>query len=98
MKNFIIPIDFSKESMSGLDMAVLFSQKKTVNIQMVNVITSVSDNLQSTKKETQIMAEKKFQKIMEEYEPKLGNDSRLRYIIKTGKVYKEVVNQANSYQ
>ena len=59
MKNFIIPIDFSKESLSGLDMAVLFSKKKTVNIQMVNVITSVSDNLQSTRKESEKSAEKK---------------------------------------
>lgn len=97
MKNFIIPIDFSKESLSGLDMAVLFSKKTTVNIQMVNVITSVSDNLQSTKKESEKSAENKFKKLIAEYEPKLGNDSKIRHIIKTGKVYKEIVNQANSY-
>lgn len=98
MKNFIIPIDFSKESLSGLDMAVLFSRKKTVNIQMVNVLASVSGNLQSTRKEMEKNVEKNFKKIIEEYKPKLGNDSAIRYIIKTGKVYKEIVNQANSYK
>ncbi len=98
MKNFIVPIDFSEESLSGLDMAVLFSQKKTVNIQLVNVITSSSDNLQSTKTESEKSAEKKFKKLIKEYEPKLGNDSKIRYIIKTGKVYKEIVSQADSYQ
>ena len=97
MKNFVVPIDFSEESLHGLDMAVLFSQKKTVNIQMVNVITSVPDNLQSTKKESEKNIENKFRKLIAEYEPRLGNDSKLSYIIKTGKVYKEIVNQANSY-
>lgn len=98
MKNFIVPIDFSEESLSGLDMAVLFSQKTELNIQMVNVITSTSDNLQSTKKEGEKAVENKFKKLIEKYEPKLGNDSKIRYIIKTGKVYKEIVNQANSYK
>ncbi len=97
MKNFIVPIDFSEECLSGLDMAVLFSQKATVNIQLVNVITTTSDNLQSTKKETEKSAENKLKKLIEQYEPKLGNDSKIRYIIKTGKVYKEIVSQANSY-
>ena len=97
MKNFIVPIDFSEESLSGLDMAVLFSQKTTVNIQLVNVITSTSDNLQSTKNESEISAESKFKKLIEKYEPKLGKDSKIRHIIKTGKVYKEIVNQADSY-
>ena len=64
MKNFIVPIDFSKESLSGLDMAVLFSQKVEINIQMVNVITSTSDNLQSTKKESEKSVENKFKKLI----------------------------------
>ena len=28
MKNFIVPIDFSSDSLKGLDLAVLFSKKK----------------------------------------------------------------------
>ncbi len=98
MKNFIIPIDFSQESLNGLEMAVLFSQKKEINIQLVYVITSVSDYHPSTISDEHKFAEKRFEKIISEYGPRLGNNSKLRYIIKQGKVYKEIVSQANSYK
>jgi nucleotide-binding universal stress UspA family protein len=97
MKNFIIPIDFSQESIHGLDMAVLFSKKKQVNIQMVYVITSVSDYHPSTISDEHKFAEKRFEKLISEYEPKLKNDSTIRYIVKQGKVYREIVSQVNSY-
>jgi len=98
MKNFIVPIDFSHESMHGLEMAVLFSQKIHVNIQMVYVMTTVSDYHPSTISEEHKFAEERFEKILKEVEPRLGNDSKIRYIIKKGKVYKEVVAQVNSYK
>lgn len=97
MKNFIVPIDFSPESLNGLKMAVLFSQRKTVNIQMVYVLSSGSDYRPSSIKEEEAFAESRFKKLMQEYEPKLGNDSKLKHIVKKGKVYKEIVAQANSY-
>ena len=43
-------------------------------------------------------AQTQFEKLIKEYEPRLGNGSKLRYIIKKGKVYREVVNQVNSYK
>jgi nucleotide-binding universal stress UspA family protein len=98
MTNFIVPIDFSQDSMKGLEWAILFSQKKTVNIQMVYVLTN-SSNFQSRVVEQEHQyAEAQFKKLIEEMEPKLGNQSKLRYIIKKGKVYREVVNQVNSYK
>jgi nucleotide-binding universal stress UspA family protein len=97
MKNFIIPIDFSQESLHGLDMAVLFSQKMHINIQLVYVITSVSDYHPSTISDEQKFAEKRFMKLISEYESKLKNDSTIRYIVKKGKVYREIINQVNSY-
>jgi len=97
MKNFIVPIDFSGESLTGLDMAVLFSKKKEVNIQMVYVQTQSNYFQPGTVEEEHRFAEKKFRDLIREYEPKLGNNSRIRYIIKKGKVYREVVSQANSY-
>jgi nucleotide-binding universal stress UspA family protein len=98
MKNFIIPIDFSVESINGLEMAVLFSKVQEINIQMVYVITALSDYHPSTISDEQKYAEGRFQKLIREYEPKLGNNSKLRYIIKKGKVYREIVNQVNSYK
>lgn len=97
MKNFIIPIDFSQESIHGLELAVVFSSKMKVNIQMVYVITSVSDYHPSTISDEHRFAEDRFKKLIDVFKPKLKNDSTIRYIIKQGKVYKEVVAQVNSY-
>jgi len=97
MKNFIIPVDFSKDSLKGLDIAVLFSQKLHVNIQMVYVQKSSEDFHPGTLEEEHKFAETKFQEILKKYESKLGHDSKLRFIIKKGKIYKEIVNQAESY-
>lgn len=97
MKNFIIPVDFSKDSLKGLDIAVLFSKKMPVNIQMVYVQKNSEDYHPGSLEEEHKFAESKFHEIMKEYEKKIGNDSKLRYIIKRGKIYKEIVNQAESY-
>jgi nucleotide-binding universal stress UspA family protein len=97
MKNFIIPIDFSKESLKGLEMAILFSKKMHVNIQMVYVQKSSEDYHPGSLEEEHKFAESKFNEILKEYEGKLGHDSKLKFIIKKGKIYKEIVNQAESY-
>src|SRR6056297_52500 len=98
MKNFIVPMDFSMESYNGLDLAVLFSKMRQINIQMVYVLTTSTDYKPSTVKEEHEYAEEQFEEIMKKYEPKLGNDSKIRYIIKKGKIYREIVNQVNSYK
>jgi hypothetical protein len=38
MTNFIVPIDFSVDSLKGLEWALLFSRKQAVQIQMVYVL------------------------------------------------------------
>jgi len=98
MNNFIVPVDFSIESLKGLDWAVMFSQKKSVNIQMVYVLTTSSNFQPSVVEQEHKYAQAEFKKLMEQYQPKLGNASKLRYIVKKGKVYREVVNQVNSYR
>jgi nucleotide-binding universal stress UspA family protein len=98
MTNFIVPIDFSVDSQKGLLWAVLFSQKKQINIQMVYVLSNSSDFQSSVVEEEQKYAETQFKKLIKDYAPMLGNKSKLRYIIKRGKVYREVVNQVNSYK
>ncbi len=98
MKNFIVPIDFSPASLKGLDLAVLFSHKQHVHIQMVNVITTAGDYHPGTEREEMLFAEKKMDEIMTAYKSKLAPGSTLKYIIKRGKVFREVVNQVNSYK
>lgn len=98
MTNFIVPIDFSVDSFKGLQWAILFSHKKQINIQMVYVLTNSSSFQPSVINEEQKFAEAHFKKLIKEYGPTMGNQSKLRYIIKKGKVYREVVNQVNSYK
>lgn len=98
MNHFIVPIDFSVDSLKGLEWALLFSQKKTIDIQMVYVLTNPTSFQQSVVEEEHKYAETQFQKLLEEHEPHLGSQSTLRYMIKKGKVYREVVNQVNSFK
>jgi nucleotide-binding universal stress UspA family protein len=98
MKNFIVPIDFSNESLNGLKMAILFSTKQEVNIQMVHVMTPSSDYQPGIAKDQRKKAEEHLAKLVKEYSPQLENSSKLRSIVKEGKVYKEIINQVNSYK
>jgi len=94
MKNFIVPIDFSNESLNGLKMAVLFSKKAQINIHLVYVLqkTAESDNpaLEIKFKE----AEEKFSRIVDDFKPLLGNSSQISFQIFNGRIFQEVVNLA----
>jgi nucleotide-binding universal stress UspA family protein len=99
IKNFIVPVDFSEDSLKGLDLAILFSRKTYSNIQMVYVQKKTAEHFPARIREEYNFAKDKFEKILQANVQKLGNNSKLRYIIKKGpKVYEEVVNQAESYK
>jgi nucleotide-binding universal stress UspA family protein len=98
MTNFIVPIDFSVDSLKGLEWAILFSKMETVNIQMVYVLSNSSNFQPSVVELEQKYAVAHFKKLVKEHEPRLGHNSKLKYLIKKGKVYREIVNQVNSYE
>ena len=98
MNHFIVPVDFSVDSLNGLEWALLFSQKKAIDIQMVYVLSNSTNFQPSVVEEEHKFAETQFQKVIREYKPRLGKRSTLRYMIKKGKVYREIVNQANSFK
>jgi nucleotide-binding universal stress UspA family protein len=99
MKNIIIPIDFSEDSLKGIELALLFTRKQYTNIQLVYVQKKSADyNSPGYFEEEKKWAEKKFKDIIASFGPRLENDSKLRYIIKSGKIYKEIVSQVESYK
>ena len=99
MKNIIIPIDFSEDSLKGIELALLFAKKQYTNIQLVYVQKKSSDyNSPGHFDEETHWAEKKFKEIIANFESSIENDSKLRYIIKSGKIYKEIVSQVESYK
>lgn len=98
MTNFIVPIDFSVDSLKGLEWAVLFSQKKAINIQMVYVLANSTNFQPGVVEQEHKWAQTQFKNLKKEYSTRIGADSKLEYIIKKGKVYREVVNQVNSFK
>lgn len=98
MKTIIVPVDFSPEAMHGVEMALMFAQRENTNIQMVYVQKKSEDYRPGTLEEEHKYAENEFEKIIDKYKNHLNFDSRLRYIIKRGKIYEEVVEQAESYK
>jgi nucleotide-binding universal stress UspA family protein len=97
MKQIIVPLDFSDESMNALELALMVSAKTKSNIQMVYVIKKSSDFSHKSLEEEQRYAKEKFSELQIRYENKLGSGVKLTYIIKKGKIYDEVVEQAEAY-
>lgn len=97
MKQIIVPIDFSEESMNGLDLAIVISGKTKAGVQMVYVQKKSSDYFPGTIEEEARWAKKKFDEIVAAYEHKFATPAKLTYIIKQGKIFLEVVNQAKAF-
>ncbi|MFC2104039.1 universal stress protein [Bacteroidota bacterium] len=98
MYRVIVPIDFSEESLKGLDLAILISSKIECKIEMVYVHKKSLDYHPGSKEEEFKFAEKEFKKIHKKYESKLPAKVKLNNIIKSGKIYREIVNQAESFK
>jgi nucleotide-binding universal stress UspA family protein len=98
MNNIVVPIDFSKESHKGIELALLFSEKQQTDIRLVYVQKKSSDyNSPGHFEEEKQWATNQFKKLIAAYEPMLKNDSQLKFIIKSGKIYKEIVGQVESH-
>ncbi len=98
MKHIIVPIDFSKESLNGLRLAIIFANQFKCNIQMVYVQKVVSEMGRMGLEEEHRVATQNFEKLIDEYSSKLHDGLALSAIIKKGKVYREVVNQAEAFE
>lgn len=98
MKHIIVPIDFSKESLNGLRLALIFANHLHCSIQMVYVQRPVSEMGRIGLEEEHKAAIQNFDKLVEEYKTKLNKGLELTYIVKKGKIYREVVNQAEAFE
>jgi nucleotide-binding universal stress UspA family protein len=95
MKNIIVPIDFSVDSLKGLEFALLISKYLPVKIQLVYVQRKT--DIPGDSDEEYKFADRNFTKMVQEYSPSLGENSQLNYIIKKGKVYQEITSQAQAF-
>src|SRR6056297_735051 len=97
MYHIIIPIDFSDESIKGLELAMLFAKKIECEIRMVCVRKKSNDFNPGTREEELRFAKKQFEQIKETYQPHLPPGIILKYVIRTGRIYREIVAQANAF-
>jgi len=97
MKNIIVPVDFSEESINGLQIALLFAKRIPVTVQMVYVMQKVSEHGNESVDTEHDFAEKQLKTLVEKYSSVLHQDSKLQYFIKKGRIFQEIVSQAQAY-
>jgi nucleotide-binding universal stress UspA family protein len=98
MKTIIVPLDFSEESLTGLNMALKLAGKTGADILMVHVTgKSSGDDNDQKEKETKD-AEAKFENILEKYRGRGNLRGSVKYTVLKGQVFKEVADLAGRYE
>src|SRR5664280_414538 len=98
MKTIIVPLDLSDESLNGLNLAMMMATKTGANILLVHVIgKNTGDYYEQMEKENQL-AQTKFEGILRKYKEKVNLNFTLRYIIKEGKIFKEIADLADKHE
>lgn len=98
MKTIIVPMDFSDESHTGLDLSLMLAAKSGANIQMVHVIGKNSGNYPDQLEKGNQPEKSKFEEIVQKYKEKSKSGLNLSYTIKEGKVFEEVTDLADKYE
>lgn len=97
MKRIIVPVDFSQESLKGLELAILYANKFNSDLQMVFVQSSKPGKFHIELKNQYDYALEEFETIVRKYKAQLHQDCDFSYIIKSGKVHEEVAHQAEAF-
>lgn len=95
MKEIIVAIDFSKGSLHALRFAINISNLVGANIQMLYVFKpNYSESIfKNIEKDATKEIKQHFEIIVNKYQ-KMMKKGKLSFKIRTGKVYKEIINQA----
>jgi nucleotide-binding universal stress UspA family protein len=98
MKTIIVPLDFSNESLEGLNMALMLAKKTGANVQMVHVIgKNIDNNVELLEKENQL-ANRKFEEILKKCKEGGNINCALNYTIKEGKIFSEITDLADKFE
>lgn len=96
MKNILVPIDFSFDSINALEHAIGIANKINANIRMINVRKSKEIEIPTYFKDFNFIFGKTnegyFDILIEKYKKKVKG--HFDYKVREGKVYKEITNQA----
>jgi nucleotide-binding universal stress UspA family protein len=98
MKTIIVPLDFSDESLNGLNLALMLAKKTGANIQLIHVIgKNISANKELLETESQLV-KIKFEDIIEKCNEKGNINCNLKYNIKEGQIFKEIAGLAEEFE
>lgn len=97
MNKILVPTDFSQNSLKSLEYVLESTKNISVEITLlwVNSIRSKDILLSETEEmSTEKAAILRLEKIIEDYSPRLSNDSKMMYHVRQGKVHLEVAEEA----
>jgi nucleotide-binding universal stress UspA family protein len=98
MKTIIVPLDFSDESLTGLNLSLMLASKTGANIEMVHVIgKKVVDKGELQERETKF-AKARFEDILQKCKEKGNIHCGLNYTIKEGQIFKEIGDVADRFE
>jgi len=95
MKRILVAVDFSECSINAVEHAITIAKKAESNLDMMFVVKPESsrDIFTEGPDTLKAMVKDKFEELVEKYKPMMGHH-KLGYIIREGKVYKELVKEA----
>ena len=91
-------MDFSTESLKGLDYSIMLANKTGAGIQMVHVIRLEKDADSELLVKEQQLSKAKFEDILKIYKEKRNLKIGLNYAIRTGTIFKEIADLADSFE
>lgn len=96
MKKILVAIDFSDCSINALEHAITIANNAEAGLEMMFVIKpdSSRDIFTEGPQTLSSMVKDKFDELVEKYQPSMQNQE-LSYLIKEGKVYQEIVKEAD---
>ncbi|PKP21670.1 MAG: hypothetical protein CVU05_06245 [Bacteroidetes bacterium HGW-Bacteroidetes-21] len=97
MKTIIVPIDFSRESLNGLDFALMLAGKNRANVQMVNIVVKNENTTTKSLEKDRKLAEGKFQEILQICRDKGNLKCTMTSKILEGKIYTEIAALTDEY-
>ncbi len=96
MKKILVAVDFSECSINALEHGITIANKADAGIEMMFVVKpdSSKDLFTEGAQTLSAMVKDKFDELVEKYQKKLGKNT-LTYLVKQGKVYQEIVTEAD---
>ncbi len=98
MQNILVPVDFSKDSINALEHGLKIANVFNLGLRIIHVRKEKSYDtpfvLKGKEKEYAKTTEEFCEEIVRKYKPQFRGSGTFDYVIRTGRIYKAITNQA----